>query len=109
MAKEKQAVENEIVLDFFNSAMYELAHNGCKAFKRLRYCSATVYETDNYYILKSYYTFIACIHKSTNICYDALRHEYGYTSTSAQHISKFWHDYCMRGYSDYPVMRYRDI
>ena len=29
----------------------------------------------------------------TGICYDVLRLVYGYTSTSAQHIAKFRHDY----------------
>lgn len=61
--------------------------------KRLRSCSAYVYETDNFYVLRSYNTIIACIDKQTKICYDFLRLVYGYTSTSSQHISKFWHDY----------------
>lgn len=41
---------------------------------RLRSCSATVYETPHYYVLRSYNTVVACIDKSTGICYDVLRH-----------------------------------
>ena len=47
----------------------------------------------NYYVLKSYNTFIACIHKSSDILFDGLRIVYGYTSTSGQHIRKFSKDY----------------
>lgn len=60
---------------------------------RLRSCSAWVYETTNYYFLRSYNTIIACIEKTTDTCYDVLRMVYGYTSTSAQHIAKFRRDY----------------
>lgn len=60
---------------------------------RLRSCTAWVYETENYWILKSYNTIIAVTSKDTGVCYDVLRVVYGYTSTSAQHIAKFTHDY----------------
>ena len=60
---------------------------------RLRSCSAWVYETQNYYLLRSYNTIIAFIDKNTDTCYDVLRLEYGYTNTSAQHIAKFSRDY----------------
>ena len=56
---------------------------------RLRSCTATVYETPHYFLLRSYNTVVACIDKSTGICYDVLRHVYGFTSTSCQHINKF--------------------
>ena len=61
--------------------------------KRLRTCTAYVYETDRYYILKSYSTFVAFIRKDYCECFDILRKVYGYTSTSAQHIAKFKNDY----------------
>lgn len=60
---------------------------------RLRSCSAWVYRTTNYHVLRSYNTIIACIDIRTGNGYDFLRMVYGYTSTSAQHISKFMHDY----------------
>ena len=61
--------------------------------KRLRTCNAHVYETDSYYLLKSYSTFVAFIRKSDGECFDILRNVYGYTATSAQHIAKFKNDY----------------
>jgi len=61
--------------------------------KRLRSCTAWVFETEGFYILKSYGTFIACIRKHDDVLFDALRIVYGYTATSAQHIAKFAHDY----------------
>lgn len=97
--KQTEQIEiNTRVIDVFADALNELyaennAYVGWQTPTRLRTCNARVYETDNYYILESYTTFIACINKSTHECFDALRHVYGYTSTSAQHIAKFWHDY----------------
>ena len=61
--------------------------------KRLRTCQAYVYETDSYYILKSYSTVVAFIRKDDCECFDILRKVYGFTSTSSQHIAKFRHDY----------------
>ena len=69
-------------------------------FKRLRSCSAEVApvmdaETGElmYYVLRSYRTIVAAIDVSNDTLYDFLRYVYGYTSTSAQHISKFSKDY----------------
>lgn len=61
--------------------------------KRLRTYQAYVYETDSYYILKSYSTVVAFIRKDDCECFDILRKVYGYTSTNARHIAKFRHDY----------------
>ena len=65
---------------------------------RLLTCQAWVYETKNYYLLKSYNTFIACMNKDTEDVYDALRIAYGYTATSAKHIAKFDNLTCYGGY-----------
>lgn len=66
--------------------------------KPLRNCKAWVWETPDYYILQSYNTLVACIEKNSNICYDALRITWGYTSTSAMHICKFMNDYGKAAY-----------
>ena len=62
---------------------------------RLRTCNAMVYAYENekgrVYILKSYNTIVAAI-MPNGVCYDFLRYVYGYTATSAQHISKFFKD-----------------
>lgn len=61
-----------------------------------RSCSAHVAETEHFFVLMSYNTIVACIDKHHKIGYDFLRKVYGYTSTSAQHISKFMHDYYVK-------------
>ena len=71
-------------------------------FKRLRSCSAEVAPVIDaktgellYYVLRSYNTIVAAIDVSNDTLYDFLRYVYGYTATSAQHISKFNQDYGM--------------
>ncbi|MBO5809376.1 MAG: hypothetical protein J6R32_00960 [Bacteroidales bacterium] len=101
MRKQEQILINEKALAIWEKACAELYSDNGRWFyefkaiskNRLRSCTAWVYETTNYYLLKSYGTFIACIEKSSDTCVDVLRYEYGYTSTSAQHIAKFRHDY----------------
>lgn len=74
----------------------------------LNYCQASVYSIDEYFILKSYDTIVACINTDKRIFVDFLRYEYFYTSTSCQHIAKF-----KRKYSEYfdenSVYVWRDI
>lgn len=69
-------------------------HFWCAPCERLRSCSAYVYHDCGKYILRSYNTVIAVI--ENGVCYDFLREVYGYTAISAQHISKFCHDYGAR-------------
>lgn len=80
------------------SAMYEKALDELRTdyldCMRLRTCQALVMETKNYYILRSYGTYVACIEKSSDTLVDVLRTVFGYTATSCQHISKFEKDYC---------------
>lgn len=90
MNKTDKAVNNSIIEKEWEKARQEIDH---KCGTRLRTCTAWVYETKDYYFLHSYNTTVAFIDKATDICYDVLRLVYGYTSTSAKHISKFDHDY----------------
>ena len=96
MKRAEQMDINRIAMEIFDAAVLELnnayATSGVE-WKRLRTCTAEVAETENYYILRSYNTLVACIEKSTDTLADVLRVVYGYTSTSAQHIAKFRHDY----------------
>lgn len=92
MEKEYQKEINERAYHIFNSALSQLRHEDC-VFHNLRSCQATVYETSGFYVLQSYRTYVACIDKFTGTLVDVLRTEYGYTATSAQHISKFASDY----------------
>ena len=62
---------------------------------RLRTCKAIVYHTidSEFIVLQSYNTIVAFIDLETHEAFDILRRQYGYTPTSAQHISKFFQDY----------------
>lgn len=88
----EQIKVNDQIMLHLNTAIDEIKTSDLPC-RRLRTCSAWVFETENYYVLKSYNTFIACIHKSSDILFDGLRIVYGYTSTSGQHIRKFSKDY----------------
>ena len=90
--RENQVFCNQVCKEVYENAIAEL--NSPCTYKRLRTCRALVWETEHYYILQSYRTLIAVIDKSTDTLYDVLRYVYGYTPTSAQHISKFEKDYC---------------
>lgn len=95
MNKSGQEIINERAEQIFKSAISELgvyALCGLKD-KRLRSCQAQVIETQNYYILQSYSTYVACISKGTGECADVLRKVYGYTSSSAKQIAYFKSDY----------------
>lgn len=85
--KELQAVNSE------NTYVYPWYSLNSDSWKRLRSMSAHVLETEHYYFLCSYQTIVAFIEKETDICYDVLRLVYGYTATSAKHISAFDHSY----------------
>ena len=84
---------NEKILLEWEKAENELYSSQRFNEKRLRSCSAETFETENYIFLRSYHTIVAFIEKSTGNLYDVLRYVYGYTSTSAQHISKFYQDF----------------
>lgn len=94
MKRQEQYDVNVAAMEIFESAILELnSTENSVEWKRLRSCTAEVAETENYYILRSYNTLVACIEKSTDTMADVLRIVYGYTATSAKHIVKFGHDY----------------
>ena len=94
MRKQEQIKINSFVEEVWNQAISEF-YNEYDTVEpvRLRSCKACVFETSHYYFLQSYNTFVACIDKEQDTLVDVLRLVYGYTSTSAQHISKFDQDY----------------
>ena len=87
---EQQEINNEIIaaLEEFNANTAPITN-----VRQLRSCSAKVYKQGKYWVLQSYRTVVAFIDTDTDTLYDVLRWVYGYTSTSAQHIAKFRHDY----------------
>ena len=98
MKKEKMELQermNERTQLFWN--WFESSHSTPIKYKRLRTCQAMVFEFDDCYILQSYHTPVAGIRKDTLEEFDFLRMVYGYTSTSAQHIAKFFADYGVGG------------
>ena len=102
MKKSEQIkINNEVVSAVIELDMYK-EHGINKV--RLNKCKAYVIETENYYLLFSYETFVAFISKRENICYDILRLVYGYTSTSAQHIAKF-----RKAYGAVDTLTYRPV
>lgn len=86
----KQTTINAYVVRAINTINNDGA---CNYVARLRTCQAKVLETEHFYILQSYTTCVAAIHKNTHEMFDFLRYVYGYTATSAQHIAKFANDY----------------
>ena len=96
MNKNQQQAMNEYVKDNFTKVEREI-YSDYSSFdmtgNKLRSCNAIVYETKNFFVLRSYRTIVAFIDKMTGQKFDVLRLVYGYTSTSAQHISKFFRDY----------------
>ena len=114
MKKSEQLAINEQVIALVND--FNTTNNYTGNFKRLRSCSAEVApvmdaETGElmYYILRSYNTIVAAIDVSNDTLYDFLRYVYGYTATSAQHISKFSKDYGMGKWGCTNRLTYRDI
>lgn len=85
--------DNIMCISAEKASNQELRSYGAKCIAQLRNCKAEVYETRHWFILRSYRTLVAAIHKDTHIGYDFLRYVYGYTATSAQHIRKFFDDY----------------
>lgn len=81
---------NAIVEKEYNRVCEDMK-NGVQFINRLRSCNAEILASDKYYLLRSYNTIVAAI-DADGYCYDFLRLVYGYTATSAQHISKFYHD-----------------
>lgn len=120
MTKQQIKDNNEFVIDLFSdidSIWNGLPQHG--PFVPFRHCQATTRSARNeeagYDItfLYSYHTCVAVVYRDKVnkrcICVDVLRYVYGYTSTSAQHISKFFHDF-VDGYAkryDCEVIKYR--
>ena len=95
MTKFEQQQINEMCKTALDRVTAEIVEQGgLHTWRKLRTCQAKVSETPRYYILYSYNTLVAFIDKTTDTLYDVLRYVYGYTATSAQHISKFEKDYC---------------
>lgn len=85
-----QKSENQLVESAWEKAkkVWANASKELDDLERLDYCKAWTYQTRGYSFLVSYETIVAFVDDNYNM-YDVLRMVYGYTSTSAKHISKF--------------------
>ena len=81
----------EILIERFDRVQRAISYANGLNTKPFRNCKATVSNSGGVHTLTSYNTLVAAV--IDNICFDALRVEYGYTATSAQHIAKFASDY----------------
>lgn len=108
MKKSRNSVQtkvNEYVLSEYEEAMNEYNDRGAfKSVHKLYSCQAQIVETENFYILRSYNTCVACYNKRKIEMCDFLRYVYGYTATSAQHITKFRNWVRYRECIDYIMM-----
>lgn len=110
MKKSEQLAINEQVLEYlqvYNDWVY--SHTVSPRWERLRSCSAEVAKVGDWYVLRSYRTIVAAIDVRTDTLIDFLRYVYGYTSTSAQHIAKFDHDYGMGKWGCANRLTYREV
>ncbi len=94
----------QMAIDDFNSQSL-----GAYNYRNLRTCNAKVFWRGHYWVLISYNTVVALIDIDTDTLYDFLRLVYGYTATSAQHISKFNHDYCSGKWGCTNTFTYREV
>lgn len=106
MKKAIQEKENAICANVCNEIMHKYYQGKYYVVGQLRTCNAQVLNFEDYYVLKSYNTIVAAVSKSFGNSFDFLRLVYGYTATSAQHISKFRNDYAKNAVCNYV---YRDI
>lgn len=79
--------DNQNYYKDIESIMYSVFNKGKKRCK-LYFCKAEIWECMGILVLVSYRTPIA-VYTDDGSFYDCLRVVYGYTTTSAQHISKF--------------------
>lgn len=93
MDKNLQKAINRKAIHMHEKAVLQYRSKGAITTEQLRYCSAEIIKTDDYFLLRSYNTIVAVIDRHSNTISDVLRVVYGYTATSAQHIAKFVHDY----------------
>lgn len=115
MKKAEQERINSYILNSLGTFNAKGAQNYANYDKiRLRHCTAYVYETEDYYVLRSYSTIVAFIVKKNGdfinffryVCSDELNSKEYSGATTTQHIWKFRRDYqssVNNVYNYYPV------
>ena len=98
---------NRVFYSNIESILYEVFNN-CERIRTLYYCNAEIWEYKGFLALVSYKTPIAVYSPDNATLYDCLRIVYGYTATSAQHISKFSKWLAENNYPVKEFVRFRD-
>ena len=98
---------NRVFYSNIESILYEVFNN-CERIRTLYYCNAEIWEYKGFLALVSYKAPIAVYALDNATLYDCLRIVYGYTSTSAQHISKFSKWLAENNYPVKEFVRFRD-
>lgn len=98
---------NRTLYSNIESILYEVFRNferSCSLYN----CNAEILEYKGFLVLVSYRTPIAVYAPDNATLYDCLRIVYGYTATSAQHISKFSKWLAMNNYPLNSFVRFRE-
>ena len=123
MLKENQKAINGICREREKAVSKELSSIDKIKWKQIDNCQAWYTETENYYILKSYETVIACISKNNSYCYNFMHYVFDFSclefgnryskrpgATSSNHVRRLCKIYetktgkILRG-----LMTYRDV
>ena len=97
---------NRVFYSNIESILYEVFNN-CERRCSLYSCNAEIWEYKGFLATVSYGTPIAVYAPDNATLYDCLRIIYGYTATSAQHISKFSKWLAMNNYQLDSFVRFR--
>lgn len=97
---------NRVFYSNIESILYEVFSN-CERRRSLYSCNAEIWEYKGFLALVSYGTPIAVYAPDNATLYDCLRIVYGYTATSAKHISKFSKWLAMNNYPLNSFVRFR--
>jgi hypothetical protein len=89
MKKNEQIEVNAYVENIVNDINALISTSSPPAWYRLYHCRAEWGQVGDWMLLRSYSTIVAAYNVETDEFFDFLRLAYGYTATSAQHISKF--------------------
>ena len=65
MTKKEQIADNAIIEQYIDELNAEISVNGLQYVRRLRSCSAHVYETKHFKVLRSYNTIVAAVYYRT--------------------------------------------
>lgn len=103
----RNSESNRVFYSNIEDILYEVFRNYERS-SNLYYCNAEILEYKGFLALVSYRTPIAVYVPGNATLYDCLRIVYGYTATSAKHISKFSKWLAENNYPVKEVVRFRD-